>query len=169
MDRSDLTGFAALLGESLSARVGLLERLLRSAHFPSLGQYKERLLAETIRGFLPSTVRVGTGFVLFPHTDDAPPAGDYYDPLNQSAFSISRQCDILVYDDARYPTIFRDQDFVIVRPEAVRAVIEVKGAISLPQTRQALESFDDFARKWRRTQLFSWSSINPLLRYRACT
>jgi hypothetical protein len=29
MDRTDLTGFSALLGESLSSRVDLLERLLR--------------------------------------------------------------------------------------------------------------------------------------------
>jgi hypothetical protein len=162
VDRSDLTGFAALLGESLSARVDLLGRLLQSVHYPSLGQYKERLLADTVRGYLPSSVQVGSGFVLFPHTDEAPPAGALHDPLNQSAFSISRQCDILIYDDARFPPIFRDQDFVVVRPEAVRAVIEVKGAISLAETRKALNAFDDFGRKWRRTQLFYRAHHQPM-------
>jgi hypothetical protein len=154
MDRSDLTGFAALLGESVSARVDLLERLLRGAHYPSLGHYKERLLADTIRGFLPRSIEVGTGFVLFPHADDAPAAGELHDPLNQSAYSVSKQCDILIYDIASFPPIFRDREFVVVRPEAVRAVIEVKGAISIPQTRTALASFHDFATKWRRTQQF---------------
>lgn len=153
-DRSDLTGFAALLGESLSSRVDMLERLLRGSHYPSLGQYKERLLSDTIRGYLPQSVEVGSGFVLFPHEDDAPPSGEYHDPLNQSAYSVSRQCDILVFDTARFPPIFRDREFVVVRPEAVRAVIEVKGAISLSQTRSALESFHDFSVKWRRTQQF---------------
>jgi hypothetical protein len=33
--RGDLTGYAALLGESLSSKVGLLDRLLRNAHYPS--------------------------------------------------------------------------------------------------------------------------------------
>jgi hypothetical protein len=34
----DLTGYAALLGESLSSRVELLDRLLGDAHYPSLGR-----------------------------------------------------------------------------------------------------------------------------------
>jgi len=132
----------------------MLERLLRSAHYPSLGQYKERLLADTIRGFLPASVDVGTGFVIFPHADATPVAPDHFDPLNQSAYSVSRQCDILVYDRGRFPPIFRDGDFAVVRPESVRAMIEVKGSLSVPATRKALESFDDFGRKWRTTQLF---------------
>lgn len=155
MVRTDLTGYAALLGESLTAKVDLLERLIGDAHYPSLGQYKERLLADTIRGFLPRTVEVGTGFVMFPHQDMNPLGGaDLHDPLNQSAYSISRQCDILVYDAARYPAVFRDGDFVVLRPEAVRAVIEVKGSLSKSETMKALSSFHDFATKWRNTQIF---------------
>jgi hypothetical protein len=155
MDRTDLTGFSALLGESLTSRVELLERLLRGAHYPSLGQYKERLLADTIRGFLPTSVQVGTGFVLFPHADDAAlMKSEFFDPLNQSAYSISRQCDVLVYDVSQIPPIFRDGDFVVIRPEAVRAVIEVKGSLSTGQLDEALMSFHDFGVKWRATQLF---------------
>ena len=72
-------------------------------------------------------MEVGTGFVMFPHEDPNPPGGpDLYDPLNQSAYSVSRQCDILIYDVARFPPVFRDGEFVVVRPEAVRAVIEVR-------------------------------------------
>lgn len=127
MTHADLTGYAALFGESLTSKVDLLGRLLGDSHYPSLGQYKERLLADAIRGFLPRTVEVGTGFVMFPHADMNPPAGgQFYDPLNHSAFSMSRQCDILIYDVAKYPAVFRDRDFIVIRPEAVRAVIEVK-------------------------------------------
>jgi hypothetical protein len=88
--------------------------------------------------------------------DDPHPLGgpEFHDPLNQSAYSVSRQCDVLVYDATRYPVVFRDGDFVIIRPEAVRAVIEVKGSLSKPQTLKALDSFKDFAVKWRTTQLF---------------
>jgi hypothetical protein len=153
--RSDLTGFAALVGESLTARVELLDRLLQHAHYPSIGQYRERLLADTIRGYLPTSVEVGTGFVLFPEEDKARATeGDLFDPTNQSAYTVSRQCDILVFDSSRFPVVFKDGDFVVVRPEAVRAVIEVKGSLSGSETRSALESMEDFGRKWRATQRF---------------
>jgi hypothetical protein len=126
--RSDLTGYAALLGESFSTRVDLLERVIRGSHYPSLGRYKERLLARLIREYIPRSCEVGTGFVLFPHEDDSPAGGEqYHDPLNQSAFAISRQCDLIVFDSNSVPPVFRDEDFVVVRPEAVRGIIEVKG------------------------------------------
>ena len=153
--RSDLTGYAALLGESFSTRIELLERVIRGSHYPSLGRYKERLLSQLIRDYIPSQFEVGTGFVLFPHEDSSPPGGpEYHDPLNQSAFAVSRQCDILVFDSTTVPPVFRDDDFVVVRPEAVSAVIEVKGSLTLPETTSILDSFTDFARKWRTTQLF---------------
>lgn len=163
MSRTDLTGYAALFGESLSSKADLLDRLIGDAHYLSLGQYKERLLADAIRGFLPRTVEVGTGFVMFPHADMNPPGGaEFHDPLNQSAYSMSRQCDILVYDVARYPTIFRDGEFVVIRPEAVRAAIEVKGSLSIKATREALSSLHDFAVKWRETQLFYRKNFGPV-------
>jgi hypothetical protein len=109
------------------------------------------------------TVEVGTGFVMFPHADADPPGGSqFYDPLNHSAFSVSRQCDILVYDVAKYPAIFRDRDFVVIRPEAVRAVIEVKGSLSRREVLSAVSSFHDFAVKWRTTQLFYREQHVPL-------
>lgn len=153
--RSDLTGYAALIGESFATRIDLLERVIQESHYPSLGRYKERLLARTIRDFIPRIFEVGTGFVLFPHEDPSPPGGpDHHDLLNRSAFSVSRQCDILIYEAATVPPIFKDDDFVVIRPEAVRAVIEVKGSLSLPETQNILDSFIDFGRKWRATQLF---------------
>ena len=162
MSRPDLIGYTALLGESVSSKVDLLDRLIGGAHYLSSGRYKERLLADVIREFLPRTVEVGTGFVLFPHADVNPPGGfEFHDPLNQSAYSVSRECDILVYDVMRYPVVFRDGDFVIIRPEAVRAVIEVKGSLSLQETRKALSSFHDFAVKWRETQIFYRKLYGP--------
>jgi len=163
MSRPDLIGYTALLGESVSSKVDLLDRLIGGVHHLSSGRYKERLLADVIREFLPRTVEVGTGFVLFPHADVNPPGGSqFHDPLNQSAYSVSRECDILVYDVMRHPVVFRDGDFVIIRPEAVRAVIEVKGSLSLQETRDALASFHHFAVKWRETQIFYRKLYGPI-------
>jgi hypothetical protein len=52
MSRTDLTltGYAALFGESISSKADLLDRLIGDAHYLSLGQYKERLLADAISG-----------------------------------------------------------------------------------------------------------------------
>lgn len=163
--KSDLTGFAALLGESFSSRIDLLSQILKDSHYPSLGNYKERILAETIKKYLPSPFEVGTGFVLFPHEHVDPPGGlENFDKLNKSAFTTSKQCDIIVFDST-YPTVFRDGDFIVLRPEAVKAIIEVKGAISLTETRNVISSFIDFGKKWRTTQLFYKSHHQQLSDY----
>lgn len=165
-DRIDLTGFAALLGESFASRIDLLAKVLRDAHFPSLGTYKERLLAETIRRYLPGSVEVGTGFVLFPCEDTSPPGGEKNDERhNKSAFTLSRQCDILIFDSTSFPPVFRDGDFVVLRPEAVKAVIEVKGALSLKEAKHLIDSFVDFGHKWKTTQLFYKSRSQALTSY----
>ncbi|WP_295482123.1 DUF6602 domain-containing protein [uncultured Pseudomonas sp.] len=150
--RSDLTGFAALLGESFSARIDLLSKIVRGAHYPSLGAYKERILAEAIRNYLPNSLEVGSGFVLFPHEDENP--HDYFDDLNQSAYTVSRQCDILIYDAGKYPPVFKDGNFVVLRPESVKAVIEVKGTLNDREVKDIVDGFIDFGENWRRTEEF---------------
>lgn len=63
----DLTSYTGMIGESFSSHIDRLSRIIRDAHEPSLGSYKERLLAEAIRSFIPKKYSVGTGFVLFPN------------------------------------------------------------------------------------------------------
>jgi hypothetical protein len=62
----DLTSYAALIGETFATKINLLAQLIRDAHHPSLGLYKERLLREVISKFIPQAYDVGTGFVIFP-------------------------------------------------------------------------------------------------------
>lgn len=153
--RPDLTTHASLLGEGFSSKVKLLGSLVQNSHYPSVGRYKERLLAEAIRQYIPEGFKVGNGFVLFPteHDQDLPlPHG--FDPLNMSGHVLSRECDIIVYDATSAPVVFRDGDFVIVRPESVKAVVEVKGNLTPRNVGETLDSFLEFGRKWRATQLF---------------
>jgi len=112
-------------------------------------------LAETIQQHIPEGFRVGSGFVLFPSEckeENRPPKG--FDPLNMSEHVLSRECDILVYDATSAPVIFRDGDFVIVRPEVVKAIVEVKGNLRRKDITKTLKDFLDFGRKWRATQMF---------------
>ena len=118
--RPDLTSHASLLGEGFASKVQLLGSIVQDSHYPSIGRYKERLLAETIQQHIPEGFKVGSGFVLFPaecKEENRPPQG--FDPLNMSEHILSRECDILVYDATSAPVIFREGDFVIVRPEVV--------------------------------------------------
>ncbi len=154
MKKVDLTSHAALIGQSFSARVDMLEHVIGSVHFPSIGSYKERILAKALRDFLPKQFEVGTGFVLFPRERDADIDPDFFDELNQASFSPSKQCDLIIFDSSTVPVLFRDDDFVIVRPESVIAVIEVKGALSPRGLKDSLDSALDFGRKWRSTQQF---------------
>jgi len=149
--KADLTGYASLMGRAFEHKVDLLSKLLHDAHYPSLGRYKERLLADALKAYLPERISVGTGFVLFPV--DSTKKYDA-DPLNMADHRLSRQCDIIVYDSHTIPPVFRDGDFVVLRPDCVKAVIEVKGALNSKELQSVLDGSLDFGRKWQATQMF---------------
>jgi len=152
--------YMSMLGESFTHRVDLLSQILGGAHHLTTGRFRESLLANMIAEFLPSRYSVGTGFVLFP--EEAYNV-EGHDEESEAILDIrkhvpSRQIDILVYDDHSFPVVFRDGDVVVVRPEAVRCVIEVKGAVDQSETDDMVGKFIDFGRKWR----------NCIDCYRAC-
>lgn len=154
-NHADLTSYASLLGDSFSSKINLLSQILQNAHYPSLGTYKENLLSKVIREFLPTNYHVGTGFVLFVHeATKARSQKPGFDKHNMGSHSVSKQCDILVYDASKVPVVFKDDNFVILRPESVRAVVEVKGSANQKEVKNILEGFEDFAKKWQECQLF---------------
>src|SRR5688500_5013545 len=104
----DLTSFAGMLGDSVALLIDWLAQLVRDAHDQSLGVYKERLLGSVIRDFLPKRYEVGTGFVLFPRTTLAE-VGEEDADRERPPHEISRQLDLIVFDAATYPVIFRDE------------------------------------------------------------
>lgn len=76
-------------------------------HWGEDGRYKEVILMNYLRKILPSNVSVGTGFV-----------------KNRSG-ELTSQIDIIVYKE-QSPRLFSEGDFVIVMPESVLGIIEVK-------------------------------------------
>ena len=137
----NITTYGAMLGNSFQFKINLLSQILGSVHYPSIGTFKENLLKNVIADYLPSRYSVGTGFVMFPDLvkqENAP-----------HRHQVSNQLDLIVYDSANYPVIFKDGDFVIVRPEAVRSIIEVKGSLDLGEIKSALDNFIDYGRKWK--------------------
>lgn len=81
-------------------------------HWGEDGRYKEAVLKSVIQRFLPTKYAIATGFV-----------------VKQTALRgknhSSKQIDLLIYDTS-YPVLFKESDFVIVTPDSVRGIIEVK-------------------------------------------
>ncbi len=81
-------------------------------HWPEVGRHKEAVLKNIIRRFLPAQFEIGTGFVV-----------KYNEELDEH--EVSRQIDLIIYNIIN-PVLFKEGDFVIVTPDAVYAIIEVK-------------------------------------------
>jgi hypothetical protein len=106
--------------ESLKDRV---RTFIGSAHWLTDGEWKESVLRSVLVSRLPDTVKIGRGFIL---TERGP----------------STQCDILLYK-ASSPVLFREGDLVILPPEAVVGVIEVKTRLDSGKLRESVRKLAD--------------------------
>lgn len=84
------------------------------------GRYKEILLMNYLKKILPSNVSVGTGFV-------------------RGKEDITKQIDIIIYKH-NIPTLFSEGDFVIVLPESVVGIIEVKTKLNINKLTEAIQT-----------------------------
>ena len=149
----DITSYFGMIGDAFSKKINLLAQLIQDVHDPSLGGYKESLLRNTVREFLPRQLEVATGFVLFP-VSGLPQFSFDASAAMHDTFSVSKQLDIIVFDSHRYPVLFRDGDFVVLRPESVVAIIAVKGTISTSHVADALDCIYDYSDKWNKCKMF---------------
>jgi len=94
--------------KSLTAELYSLKDRIRQLvlHWPSDGEHKEAALRSVLRRHLPQSADVGRGFIV-------------------TESDSSTQIDILIVDN-RKPVLFREGDLMIVTPDAVLAVAEVK-------------------------------------------
>lgn len=87
-----------------------VRNIIDGHHWGEDGRYKEIILINYLKRVLPQNVSVGTGFA-------------------KSNKGITNQIDIIIYD-ATFPMLFSEGDFVIVIPESVLGIIEVKSNIN---------------------------------------
>ena len=73
-----------------------------------LGRSRESLIAELLRNTIPKRFEVASGFVLFAMPGQTPVAGPVSDPMRYHPSVPSHQCDVIVYDAANVPVVFRD-------------------------------------------------------------
>lgn len=101
--------------------IGLKDKvreIIDDRHWGEDGRYKEFILKEYLKKFMPDGVCVGTGFVK-------------REGITPEDTKITSQIDIIIYKDSRTPEdkeniLLEAGDFVILRPEAVLGIIEVK-------------------------------------------
>ncbi len=151
----DLADYFAIIGQGFDSSLNLLYKLIGTAHELSIGRYKERLLLKLISDFLPKRYSVASGFVMFPGTES---------DSSGNSHNVSRELDIIIYDSLDYSALFIDQDFVIVKPESVRAIIEVKGRLNSNAIDDCMNKFIDFHEKWSKATLLYNSLSLPNLR-----
>jgi hypothetical protein len=87
-----------------------------------IGDYYEAIVRDLVKEVVSGSFVVGRGVVLAPDG------------------RASKECDIIVYNAAEYGPFFVSGDIVVVNPEAVRCVIQVKGTISLDNMSDAVAS-----------------------------
>ena len=110
---------------SITKEINALQNKVRNfipRHWLTDGQWKESVLRSVLRRHLPKNVGIGSGFIV-------------------SATKTSSQIDILLYDTTK-PVLFQDNEFVIVTPDCVRGIIEVK---TMAEKGKLREIFDKIA------------------------
>ncbi len=100
----DYTAYHRSITEELYSIKDRIRNLVK--HWPTDGESKEIALRSVLRRHIPESVIVGRGFIVTPD-------------------ATSTQIDVLVVD-ANKPTLFKEGDLLIVTPDAVLGVIEVK-------------------------------------------
>jgi hypothetical protein len=114
--------YASSFANELEARSKQIGDLI--GHGPTIGGEREELLRSLLERHLPTRFHVATGFI---------------DPF-------PNQMDILIYDQIDYAPLFRAGNLVVVPPEAVRAIIEVKSSLKRVELSAALQQIDIFIR-----------------------
>ncbi len=108
--------------EEFYLRLNQLRRFTN--HGPSIGRYVEVLLLDLMKKYFPESLSFSSGFI------------QAMDPNLQQ--SISSQLDIICYDKLNYPLAFNSNEIVVVTPNSVRGIIEVKSTLTKPAIMQVI-------------------------------
>jgi hypothetical protein len=134
-----MPGNARLFQESITQELDSIKNRVRNligdAQWAEEGRYKEAVLRNILRKFLPNNISVGTGFIL-------KATGD-----NDAENVLSSQLDIIIYDNTK-PVLFSEGDFIITTLSNVKGIIEVKSRITDQTLRNVIQQFDNSIRNF---------------------
>jgi hypothetical protein len=102
----DLIQYYKSIGKEMDVLKNRIRNIMEKPHWQTDGEWKESVLRTILRRHVPESIRIGRGFV-------------------RTAQQCSSQIDVLIYDSS-YPILFQDGELVVITPDAVRGIIEVK-------------------------------------------
>ncbi|WP_379964901.1 DUF6602 domain-containing protein [Epilithonimonas sp. UC225_85] len=126
MSGQNIRRFQESITQELEVTKNRVRDLIGNRHWGEEGRYKEAILKNVIKNFLPSNMSIGTGFIV-----------DSRNPDN-----ISKQIDIILYDNT-YPVLFSEGDFIITTLKNVKALIEVKSRLNPTTLRDVIVQFEE--------------------------
>ena len=136
--------------QAMLQRYNQIENLISLGHHsPSEGNYCENLLRTFLRETLPRRYSVDTGFILGSPVS-IPWFPNYRSPTRTTA--VSPQLDVIVHDSESFAPVLRSGEFVVVLPDAVCGVIEVKKNLTSSSLKDAVEILAEtcwLVRNWR--------------------
>ena len=108
----EVTEFQQSITQELNVVKNRVRNLIGDRHWGEEGRYKEAILKNILRKFLPKNISIGTGFIVNSNNNNR----------------ISKQIDLIVYENG-YPVLFTEGDFIITTMKNVKGIIEVKSNI----------------------------------------
>jgi len=120
--------FQISITEELLTVENRVRHLIDDANWGDEGRYKEAILRNVIKRFLPSNLSIGSGFIVKVEHDGIHPEHE-----------VSKQIDIIIYDNT-VPVLFSEGDFLITTPNNVRAIIEVKTSLDSTKLKKSIEN-----------------------------
>ncbi|WP_291593367.1 DUF6602 domain-containing protein [Bacteroides sp.] len=126
---NNIRKFQESITQELDVVKNRVRNLIGDAHWGEEGRFKEVVLKNVLRKFLPNNLSVGTGFII-----KATGLGD--------EMKISKQLDIIIYDNS-LPLLFSEGDFIITTYKNVRGIIEVKSNITHNTLSNVISQFEN--------------------------
>ncbi len=119
-----MLSYCVRIAEEFQSRLSRVEAFVK--HNLTSGTANETIFREFLAAHAPASFVVGQGFIC-----DLLDSGE-----------VSRQCDVLVYEQNHFPLIYSDGSIKIVLPRAARMVIEVKTRFTKKDVHSALKNIE---------------------------
>ncbi len=117
--------YCMTIAKEFDARLNRI-RVFVKQHNLTSGTTNEVILRDFLSRHAPKNFHVGQGFICDPSQED----------------KVSKQCDILVYDQSRYSLVYEDGPIKVVWPQSAKMVIEVKTRLKKKEIKNALENIE---------------------------
>ena len=110
--------------DKLLIQKDMIDALLKNQNTGVRSDYYEAIIRDLIRENVPKAFSVSRGII-----------------LNKEGQN-SEECDLILYESSSFDTWFQSGEIVVVSPEAVRAVIEVKRTLSHRSISDAISNLE---------------------------